>query len=359
MMLRLSPLGNSNKDRNNTPPGYNHQKKNQYKIAATKGDPMKSILMLAATLLTVATAHAQNFPTRPIRIIVPFAAGGPADITSRNIAPRLTELLGQPIVVDNRGGANGTIGAEAMIRATPDGHTLLMTTASVTSINMVTYSRPPYDTLRDMLPLSPVMTTGSLIVLHPSMPVKTLKEFVTFAKTRPDQIAFGSAGTGGTLHLGLEMLMAEAGIRITHVAYKGAAPAVSDVVAGQIQGMFVDLPVISPYVKSGRVRAIAVAAQQRSPHFPDIPSAKEAGYANVDMLNYYGLLTQAKVPRDIALKLHDAIVKTVNTPAVRDRLLSVGADPLTMSIEEFTEYIRKDIEKWRKVVKAANLTFER
>jgi len=320
---------------------------------------MTRLLVLLAGLLSAASAFAQAFPSRAIRIVVPFAAGGPADITSRNIAPRLGELLGQQVVVDNRAGGNGSIGAEAMIRAPADGHTLLMTTASVTSINMVTYAKPPYDTLRDMLPLSPVMTTGSLIVLHPSMPVKNLKEFVAFAKARPNQIAFGSAGLGGTLHLGLEMLMAEANIKITHVAYKGAAPAVVDVTAGQIQGMFVDLPVISPYVKSGRVKAIAVAAQQRSPHFPDIPSAKEQGFENIDMLNYYGLLTQAKVSRDIALKLHDAIIRTVNTPAVRDRLLAVGADPLTMTIEEFTEYIRKDIEKWRRVVKAANLTFER
>jgi len=320
---------------------------------------MTRLLVLLAGLLSAASVFAQAFPSRAIRIVVPFAAGGPADITSRNIAPRLGELLGQQVVVDNRAGGNGSIGAEAMIRAPADGHTLLMTTASVTSINMVTYAKPPYDTLRDMLPLSPVMTTGSLIVLHPSMPVKNLKEFVAFAKARPNQIAFGSAGLGGTLHLGLEMLMAEANIKITHVAYKGAAPAVVDVTAGQIQGMFVDLPVISPYVKSGRVKAIAVAAQQRSPHFPDIPSAREQGFENIDMLNYYGLLTQAKVPRDIALKLHDAIIRTVNTPAVRDRLLAVGADPLTMTIEEFTEYIRKDIEKWRRVVKTANLTFER
>jgi tripartite-type tricarboxylate transporter receptor subunit TctC len=320
---------------------------------------MKHLILLAAGLLTAVSASAQTFPSRPIRIVVPFAAGGPADITSRNIAPRLGELLGQSIVVDNRAGGNGTIGAEAMIRSPADGHTLLMTTASVTSINMVTYAKPPYDTLRDMLPLSPVMTTGSLIVLHPSMPVKNLKEFVAFAKTRPNQIAFGSAGLGGTLHLGLEMLMAEAKIKITHVAYKGAAPAVVDVTAGQIQGMFVDLPVISPYVKSGRVKAIAVAAQQRSPHFPDIPSAREQGFENIDMLNYYGLLTQAKVSRDIAQKLHDAIIRTVNTPAIRERLLAVGADPLTMTIDEFTDYIRRDIEKWRRVVKAANLTFER
>lgn len=320
---------------------------------------MTRLLLLAAALIASATAFAQNFPTRPIRIVVPFAAGGPADITARNIGPRMTELLGQPIVVDNRGGANGTIGAETMIRSPADGHTLLMTTASVTSINMVTYGKPPYDTLRDMLPLSPVMTTGSLIVVHPSLPTKNLKEFVALAKSRPNQIAFGSAGTGGTLHLGLEMLMSEANIKITHVVYKGAGPATIDVVSGQIQGMFVDLPVISPYVKAGRVKAIAVAAAERSPHFPDIPSTKEQGYENVAMLNYYGLLAPAKTPRDVANKLHDAIIKTVNTPAVRDRLLSVGADPLTMSIDEFTDYIRKDIEKWRKVVKAANIQIDR
>ena len=278
---------------------------------------MKRLLVLTAALLAIATAHAQNFPTKPIRIVVPFAAGGPADITSRTVGPRLTELLGQPIIVDNRAGANGIIGAENVIRSAPDGYTLLMTTASVTSINMVTYAKPPYDTLRDLQPLSPVMTTASLIVIHPSMPVKTLKEFVALAKSRPNQIAFGSAGNGGILHLALEMLMGDAKIKVTHVPYKGAAPAVSDVVAGQIQGMFVDLPVISPYVKSGRVRAIAVASSQRSPYFPDVPTAKETGYPNVEMINYYALLAPAKTPRDISAKLHDAIVRTVSPNANR------------------------------------------
>ncbi len=320
---------------------------------------MRHVIVLTAALLAFATAHAQNFPTKPIRIVVPFAAGGPADITTRTIGPRLTELLGQAIIVDNRAGANGIIGAENVIRSAPDGYTLLMTTASVTSINMVTYAKPPYDTLRDLQPLSPVMTTASLIVIHPSMPAKTLKEFVALARSRPNQIAFGSAGNGGTLHLGLEMLMSDAKIKVTHVPYKGAAPAVSDVVAGQINGMFVDLPVISPYVKSGRVRAIAVASQQRSPYFPDVPTAKESGYANVEMTNYYALLAPAKTPRDISVKLHDAIVKTVNTPAVRDKLVAVGADPLTMSMEEFARFIAVDIEKWRKVVKAAGIQVER
>lgn len=319
---------------------------------------MRNLLMLAATLLA-ATAQAQNFPVKAIRIVVPFSAGGPADITTRNIAPRLSQLLGQSIVVDNRAGANGTIGAENVIRSAPDGHTLLMTTASVTSINMVTYARPPYQTLRDLQPLSPVMTTASLIVIHPSMPAKTLQEFVALAKARPGQIAFGSAGNGGTLHLGLEMLMGDARVKITHVPYKGAAPAVGEVIAGQIQGMFVDLPVISPYVKNGKVRAIAVASEQRSPYFPEVPTARESGYPNVVMVNYYGLLAPAKTPGEVTAKLHDAIVRTVNTPAVRDKLVGVGADPLTLSMDEFREFIRADIAKWDRVVKGAGLKFDR
>lgn len=319
-----------------------------------------SIRICALALLFAGNgAFAQAWPTKPIRIVVPFSAGGPADITTRNIAPRLTELLGQAIIVDNRAGANGFIGADNVIRSPADGYTMLMATASVAAINMVTYAKPPYDTLRDLQPLSPVMSTASLIVIHPSMPAKNLKEFVALAKARPNQISFGSAGNGGTLHLGLEMLMKDAGIRITHVPYKGAAPAVSDVIAGQINGMFVDLPVISPYVKSGKVRALAVASEQRSPYFPEVQTTKEAGYPHTEMTNYYGLLAHAKTPREIIAKLHDAIVKTVTTPAVHEKLVAVGADPLTMSTEEFTRFIRTDIAKWDKVVKAAGIQVER
>src|SRR5262245_43460865 len=177
---------------------------------------LHALACAAAALFAVHPLGAQPYPSKPIRIVVPFAAGGPADITTRTIAPRLTELLGQPIVVDNRAGANGVIGADNVIRSAPDGYSLLMATASVAAINMVTYAKPPYDTLREMQPLTPVMTTATLIVIHPSMPVKSLKEFVALAKARPTEIVFGSAGTGGTLHLGLEMLMKTAGVKITH-----------------------------------------------------------------------------------------------------------------------------------------------
>jgi tripartite-type tricarboxylate transporter receptor subunit TctC len=319
---------------------------------------LRRALCLAVCLLP-AQALSQAFPAKPIRIIVPFSAGGPTDITVRNMAPRLTELLGQPIVVDNRAGANGVIGADAVIKSPPDGYTLLMATASVAAINMVTYAKPPYDTLRDLQPLTPVMTTSSLIVVHPSMPSTTLKQLMALARARPNQIAFGSAGVGGTLHLALEMLMKDAKVQITHVPYKGAAPAVADVIAGQINGMFVDLPVVSPYVKSGRVRALATANPQRTQHFPDIPTAREAGFPTVEMTNYYAMLAPAKTPRDIVVKLHDAIVKAVETPAVRERLLSVGADPLTMSMEEFTRYLRADIARWDKLVKSVGIQFDR
>ena len=319
------------------------------------------LLACAAAALVAAThAYSQTYPSKPIRVVVPFAPGGPADITARTVAPRLTELLGQSIIVDNRGGANGVIGTENVIRAAPDGYTMLLATASITAINMVTFGdKPPYDTLRDLQPLTPIMSTTSLIVVHPSLPVKTLKDLVALAKARPAQITFASAGAGGTLHFGMEMLAREAGVKLTHVPYKGAGPAVSEVIAGQINGMFVDLPVISPYVKSGKARALAVTSVQRSQYFPEIPTTKEAGYPGVEMTNYYGLLLPAQTPRDIVMKLHDAVLKTVATPAVRDRLVSVGADPLTMSPEEFGRFIKADVEKWGKLAKAAGIVIER
>jgi tripartite-type tricarboxylate transporter receptor subunit TctC len=273
----------------------------------------------------------------------------------RQVAPRLTELLGQPIVVDNRAGATGIIGAELVAKAPPDGYTLLMGTASVVAINMVTYSKLPYDTLRDFQPLTPIMTTTTILVVHPSLPVKSLKELVTLAKARPGQVTMGSAGTGGTLHLPIEMLMKSAGVKITHVPYKGAAPAVIDVVGGQLSGMFVDLPVISPHIKAGRVKPLAVASPQRSQYFPQVPTTKESGYSDVELQNYYALFLPAKTPREVVAKLHDAVVKSVNTPAVREKLIEAGSDPLTMTPDEFTKFLRADIEKWGRVVKAAGV----
>jgi len=311
--------------------------------------------MLAALC---AAAGAQAFPAKPLRIVVPFSAGGPTDITARLIGPRMTELLGQPIIIDNRAGATGIIGAEIVAKAPADGYTLLFGTASVVSINMVTHSKLPFDTLRDFLPLTPVMTTTTIVVVHPSVPAKSLRELVALAKARPGQVTMASAGTGGTLHLPIEMLMRSANVKITHVPYKGAAPAVVDVVGGQVTAMFVDLPVISPYIKAGRVRPLAVASPKRSVYFPNVPTTKEAGYSNVELQNYYALFVPIRTPREIVARLHDAVVKTVNTPAVREKLIETGADPLTMTPEAFTRFVRADIEMWGKVVKAAGVRLD-
>ena len=211
----------------------------------------------AAIIVAFCTvAGAQAFPAKPLRIVVPFSAGGPTDITARLVGPRMSELLGQPVIIDNRAGATGIIGAEMVAKAPADGYTLLFGTASVVAINMVTHSKLPFDTLRDFLPLTPVMTTTTILVVHPSLPAKSLKEFVALAKAKPGQLTMASAGTGGTLHLPIEMLMRSANVKLNHVPYKGAAPAVVDVVGGQVSGMFVDLPVISP----GRVLASATSS---------------------------------------------------------------------------------------------------
>ena len=315
-------------------------------------------LICALTSIVFSPAlHAQNYPSKPIRIVVPFAAGGPSDITSRNIAPRMTELLGASIIIDNRGGANGMIGSEIVAKAPPDGYTLLGGTASITSINMVVYSKRPYDTLRDLQPLTPLMSTSTLLVVHPSVPARNLKDLVAIAKTRPD-LAMASAGNGGILHLALELLNTQAATKLIHVPYKGAGPAVIDVIGGQINGMFVDLPVIMPYVKSGKARAIAVASPKRSVYFPDVPTTGEGGYPGVLVSNVYSLLLPAKTPRDIVMKLHDAVVKTMTTPDVREKFINVGADPLTMTPEDFTAFIRKDIDMWAAVAKAAGVKID-
>ncbi len=322
---------------------------------------MHRLTSAAAALVMLALSSvvsAQQFPSKPIRIVVPFAAGGPSDITSRNIAPKMTELLGASIVVDNRAGANGFIGSEIVAKSAPDGYTLLSATATITSINMVVYPKRPYDTLRDLQPLTTIMATDTILVIHPSLPARNLKELVALAKARPGELAMGSAGNGGILHLALELLNIQAGTRITHVPYKGAGPAVIEVIAGQVNGMFVDLPVISPYIKAGKVRALAIASPKRSVYFPDVPTTAEGGYPGVQLSNHYSLLLPARTPRDIVMKLHDAVAKTMATPEVREKFTSIGADPLIMSPEEFTEFIRKDIDKWAKVAKAANVRIE-
>ncbi len=299
----------------------------------------------------------QAYPAKPLRMIVPFPAGASSDIVGRMLGEKLSEQLGQPVIADNRPGAGGNLGIALVAKSAPDGYTIVIATASI-AVSPSLYAKLGFDPIEDLAPVARLTSSPNILIVHPSVPAKSVKELIALAKARPGQITLASAGTGGTLHLPIEMLMKSAGVNITHVPYKGAAPAVVDVVGGQVSGMFVDLPVISPYVKAGRVRALAMASPKRSVYFPEVPTTKEAGYANVELQNYYALFVPIKTPADIVAKLHDAVVKTVNTPAVREKLIGTAADPLTMTPEEFTRFVRADIEMWGRVVKASGIKIE-
>ena len=311
-----------------------------------------------AGLLCASVVSAQWTPKMPIRVVVPFAPGGPTDITARHLAKKLTELLGQPVVVDNRAGANGMIGAELVAKSKPDGYTLLMPTSSTIAINPAVYAKMPYDPIRDFAPVTPVVGAPVVMVVTPSLPAKNLKELIAIARARPNEIVFASSGAGSNLHLALELFRDQAGIKITHVPYKGAGPAVTDVIGGQAQGMFADLPVLTPFIKAGRLRAIAVAGVERTQMFPQLPTMKELGYPRFNARQWYGMFAPAGTPREIVTKLNETIRLAVATPDVKDRYAEIGADVFVSSPEEFAVFIKAEIERWHEIVKKYGIVLE-
>jgi len=315
--------------------------------------------MLGAALLSGAPfAAAQWTPKMPIRVVVPFAPGGPTDITARHLAKKLTELLGQPVVVDNRAGANGMIGAELVAKAKPDGYTLLMPTSSTMAINPAVYAKMPYDPIKDFAPVTPVVGAPVMMVVTPSFPAKTVKELIAIAKARPGDVVFASSGAGSNLHLALELFRDQAGIKITHVPYKGAGPAVTDVIGGQAQGMFADLPVLTPFIKAGRLRAMAVAGAERTAMFPQVPALKELGFPRFNARQWYGMFAPAGTPREIVMKLNETIRQAVASPDVKDRYAEIGADVFVSSPEEFAVFIKSEIERWHEIVKKYGIVLE-
>ena len=311
--------------------------------------------------LFACAAHAADapwMPKMPIRVVVPFAPGGPTDITARHLAKKLTERLAQPVVVDNRAGANGMIGAELVARAKPDGYTLLMPTSSTMAINPAVYEKMAYDPIRDFAPVTPVVGAPVMMVVTPSFPAKTVKELIAIAKARPGEVVFASSGAGSNLHLALELFRDQAGIKITHVPYKGAGPAVTDVIGGQAQGMFADLPVLTPFIKAGRLRALAVAGFDRTPMFPQVPSMKELGYPRFNARQWYGLFAPAGTPREIVMKLNESIRQAVASPEVRDRYAEIGADVFVSSPEEFGAFVKTEIDRWHEIVRKYGIVLE-
>lgn len=315
--------------------------------------------LAAALLAAVGTAaHAQAYPAKPVRIIVPYPAGGTTDIIARITATQLSERLKQPFVVENRAGASGAIGAVAVAQAAPDGYTLVMGTASSHGINSALQKSLPYDAVKDFAPVTVVASTPNIIVVHPSVPAKTLGELLALAKAQPGKINFGSTSPGGSPHMSAELLKMMAGVDMTHVPYKGAAPMLTDLMGGQIQVGFDNLPSTIGFVRSGKVRALAVTTAQRWPGASDIPTVAESGVPGYEVSGWFGLLAPASTPKEILATLHRAVAQSVQTPEVAKQLQGLGAEPVASAPDVFARQISADVDKWRDVVKTTGVKLE-
>ena len=303
-------------------------------------------------------SHAASYPDRPVRLIVTYPAGGPADIAARALAQKLGELWGQQVVVDNRAGAGGIIGTELAAKAAPDGYTLLHGTAAGLIINSLLMKKLPYDAFRDFAPVSMVVMVPQLLVLHPGMPVNSLKELIALAKAKPGQLNYASVGAGSPNHLGMELLKSMSGIDMVHVPYKGATPAVADLIAGQVQLMFNGMSSVLPHVASGKLKAIAIGSARRSAAAPDVPTVAEAGLPGFEYIAWNGNFAPAATPRAIVLKLNADIRKALAAPDVVQRLSSLGSEPAAGTPEEFAAYLKQDYARWSAVVKAAGIKTE-
>jgi len=298
-------------------------------------------------------AWGQSYPAKPVRIVVGFPAGGPIDIVARVMSPKLSEVFGQQVIIDNRGGANGLIGGEAVAKSAPDGYTMMLISTGTATISPHIYPKMPYDAQRDLVCVTLVTQTGELLVVHPSLPVKSVKELIALAKTRPGEISIASTGSGGLPHLALELFKIEGKINMLHVPFNGAAPAVSNAVGGQVQGVIADLPVLQPHIQSGRLRALALAAPKRSPLFPDVPTMTEQGLPKVEAVNWYGIQVPAKTPPEIIAKINEVFGKTLNDPAMRQTLIGRGADPIPGTPAEFAAFVKVEYDKWGPIAKSS------
>jgi tripartite-type tricarboxylate transporter receptor subunit TctC len=312
--------------------------------------------MIVAALHAPAQAQ-QPYPSRPIRIISPFPPGGGNDVLCRTVAPKLTENLKQQVIVENRPGANGIIGTEIAARAAPDGYTIVLIPSGHT-VNPHVYRKLPYDSIKDFTPITLVGTSPLVVAVHPSMPVKNVKELVVFAKARPGQVAYGTAGVGSSGHLAGALFETLTGTKLTHIPYKGMGVALTDIVAGQVSLTFGTNLSTLPHVRSGRLRAIAVTSAQRSPALPDIPTVAEAGVPGYEASLWYGFAGPARLPAEIVRRLNTEIVAVLGLPDVRERLASQGVDPKPSTAEEFSRLLTSDLARWAKVVERAGVRAE-
>ncbi len=299
-------------------------------------------------------AHAQDYPTKPVRLILPVAPSGGIDISARRIAPKLAEYLGRQVVVENRPGASTTIGGEFVARAAPDGYTLLMGTSTLTILPHI-LTKIPYDAVKDFAPVSQVVRMPNILVSHPSLPARSVKELIAFAKTRPGQLNFGTGGFGGNPHLAMELFLSRTGLKMVHVPHKSQGPALVDVVAGHLHLMMANILSSLPHIRNGRLHAYGVTSVKRATVAPDIPTIAETGVPGYEVVQWYGILAPANTPRDIIAKLHAGTVRAVQDPAIKELFVSDGGETIGSTPEEFAAVIRAELSKWSKVVKDAGI----
>jgi tripartite-type tricarboxylate transporter receptor subunit TctC len=300
-------------------------------------------------------AQAQSYPSRSIRIINPYTAGGGVDFLLRPIAQKMSDSMKVPVVIDNRPGANGIIAMELGAKAAPDGYTLVAGTTGSMSMNASLYPALSYDPVKDFTPISIFADAAFLLSVHPSVPARTVAEFIALARARPGEISYASFGIGSSAHFGGELLSSMTGIKLLHIPYKGSAPAVAALLAGDVMASFDSTQSAMPYVRAGRLRALGIAGLKRSPAAPEIPTISESGVEGFEVGSWYGLVAPAGTPREIVQKLHGEVVKALALPEVRERILSVGTEPVGNTPEEFAAQIRSDIAKWSKVAREARM----
>jgi tripartite-type tricarboxylate transporter receptor subunit TctC len=312
-------------------------------------------VVLGGITLRPAAVSAQEFPSKPIRLIVPFPPGGPNDLIARVVGQKLQEILKQQVVIDNRSGAGGALGTDVVAKAPPDGYTIAISSSGALAISISMQEKMPYDTLKHLKPITLVATVPELLVAATSLPAKDLKELIALARAKPGTLNYASSGPGGMPHLAGELLKVAAKIDIVHVPYKGAAPAVNDLLGGQVQMAFFDLPVLLPQVEAGKLRPIAVGGRERAPSLKNVPTTAELGYPQVVAENWYGMVAPIATPPAIVARLNQATAEALRDPGVKEKLSSQGLTLIGNTPDEFTAYIRAEIEKWAKVAKAAGL----
>jgi tripartite-type tricarboxylate transporter receptor subunit TctC len=313
---------------------------------------LKKLLLAIMALGFPFAVLAQAYPSKPVRIVVPFPAGGPADIFGRGLAHGMSEQLGQPVIVENIGGVGGVLGVDRVAKSAPDGYLLALNSASTVAIAPYSLSHMPYDVKKDLALITVVVRVPEVLAVHPSVPAANVAEFIAYAKANPGKINFGSAGGGSITHLAGELLKAEAAVDMVHVAYKGAAPAVTDLLGGQVQMGIFDVPVLLGHIRAGRLKALAVTSASRASTLPDVPTTAEAGYPSVTSDNWYGLVAPAATPREVQKRLHAAAVATLSSAAIREQYAKVSGVPSPGSPQDYARFLAAEQAKWSKIVHA-------